>query len=143
MTTTLLRVALAAALASSLALAACGDGKPKPSEVAYGDIKAKAADADALKASFSKDYTGKHVVWSGKVVESKQEHGDDFAIITKLYVDMDGGPADVSFKVLPSEAEALKAGDEVKFKGTITEYKLTDGQIVIELAGAKLIQEKS
>lgn len=142
MTTTLFRAFAAAAVIGTIALAGCGDGKPKVSEIAYKDIKAMTADEARMKANFSKEVAGKYIVWSGKVVESKEEAGDDFAIITKLYVDMDGdgSAADVSLKVLPGEAKALKAGADVKFRGTITEYRLTGDQLLILLEGARLLK---
>lgn len=142
MISTFTRIAAAATVMAALALAGCGDGKPKTSEIAFTDIKAMTADEAKMKANFSKEVAGKYIVWDGKVVESKEEAGDDFAIITKLYVDMDGdgSAADVALKVLPGEAKALKKGDPVKIGGTITEYSLLNGQILIQLEGSKLIK---
>jgi hypothetical protein len=113
-------------LALSL-LAACGE--PKVSNLTYASVRAAAEGKDeAAFRNYFKDIKGQRVAWSGRVVEVKTEHGDEFVEITLLEVDVDGlaggtTDADVLFPVSASFAEGMVAGSEVAFTGSIEDFE--------------------
>jgi hypothetical protein len=79
-----LNLVLIAGLAS-----ACGE--PEVSNLTYAEIRDAAQGKDAAAyRSYFRDIKGKRVAWSGRVVEIKTEHGDEFVEVSALVVDLDG-----------------------------------------------------
>ena len=68
---------------------ACGE--PEVSSLTYDDVSkaAQGRDAAAYRSYFA-DIRGQRVAWSGRVVEVKTEHGDEFMEVGVLVVDLDG-----------------------------------------------------
>ena len=112
--------------AGLLGLAACGEAEV--SNVSYEQVRqaAAAGDQDSFRRFFS-DLRGQRVGWSGRVVEVKKEHGDDYAEINLLLVDLDGEQGgttdgDASFRISAAMAEEMFPGREVKLTGRIEDY---------------------
>jgi hypothetical protein len=107
-------------------LAACGEAEV--SDVSYAQVRQAAAsgDQDSFRRFFS-DLRGQRVGWSGRVVEVTKEHGDDYAEIHLLLVDLDGEQGgttdgDASFRISAALAEEMFPGREVKLTGRIEDY---------------------
>jgi hypothetical protein len=112
--------------AGLLGLAACGEAEV--SDVSYAQVRQAAAsgDQESFRQFFS-ELRGERVGWSGRVVEVKQEHGDDYAEIHTLLVDLDGEQGgttdgDASFRISAAMAEEMFPGREVKLTGRIEDY---------------------
>jgi hypothetical protein len=90
---------------------------------------AQGKDGTAYRSAF-KDFNGKRVAWSGRVVEAKTEHGDEFAEIGVLVVDLDGdGPEeDAVLQVPTSTAGEMTPGREVKFTGLLRDFEWANGR---------------
>jgi hypothetical protein len=114
-----------------------GDGAAD-TEVDYNEVQeAQAMGPEDFKARFE-EFRGKRVQWSGTVVESMREFGDDYVEIGTLLVDMDMGveglpEADVAFEIKPSQIEQFSGGDPVDFTGVIREYRTEKGNILLRL----------
>ena len=123
-------------LALSL-LAACGE--PKVSNLSYATVSAAAKGRDeASFRSWFKDIKGQRVAWSGRVVEVRKEHGEEFVELFLLAVDVDGlnggtTDPDVVFPVSASLANNLAAGSEVSFTGSIEEFDWVNRRPVLRL----------
>ena len=114
-----LSLALIAGLTS-----ACGE--PEVSNLTYVEVRDAAHGKDAAAyRSYFKDIKGKRVAWSGRVVEVKTEHGDEFVEISALVVDLDDAAPeeDAVFQVSASTAEDMVAGREVKFTALIQDFE--------------------
>jgi hypothetical protein len=121
-----LRHLSAICLASGL-VTACG--KPEVSNLSYASVSAAAKDRDeAGFRGYFENIKGQRVAWSGRVVEVKKEHGDEFVESTVLEADvdgLDGGTTDpeVVFPASASFAEGVATGREVKFSGSIDDFE--------------------
>ena len=120
-----------------LLLAAC-DGAEAPSNIMYPDVRA-AMDSDA--AAFEV-YKGKTVRWTGQVVESRRQFGDDYIEEGLLLIDMDAPrdeagqelEPDLSLLIPPSKVPKLTPGQPVTFVGVIREIQRSDrGRRVLRL----------
>jgi hypothetical protein len=123
-------------LALSL-LAACGE--PKVSNLSYATVSVAAKGRDeASFRSWFKDIKGQRVAWSGRVVEVRKEHGEEFVELFLLAVDVDGlnggtTDPDVVFPVSASLANNLAAGSEVSFTGSIEDFDWVNRRPVLRL----------
>ena len=124
-----LSLAVVAGLAS-----ACGE--PEVSNLTYAEVSegAQGKDAAAYRSYFG-DIKGQRVAWSGRVVEAKTEHGDEFVEVGVLVVDLDGAAPeeDAILQVSVSTAEEMTAGQDVKFTGLIREFQWADRRPVLRL----------
>ena len=107
-------------------LGACGDAEV--SDVSYAQIRqaAESGDQESFRQFFS-ELRGERVGWSGRVVDVKQEHGDDYAEINLLLVDLDGEHGgttdpDATFRISAALAEEMVPGREVKLTGRLEDY---------------------
>lgn len=115
---------------NALLLATC-DGAEEPSNIVYPDVRA-AMDGDA--AAFEA-YKGKTVRWTGQVVESRRQFGDDYIEEGLLLVDMDAPrdaaeqepEPDLSLLIPPSKVPDLTPGQPVTFVGVIREIQRSGG----------------
>jgi len=132
----------------STLLSACGDDKPAVSEVPFADVR-KAMDAgEESFRSYSKDISGKTVVWSGVVTETVREHGDDYIEIGFMLVDFDaagaGSPAaDVIFEIKPSQIDEFQPGDNVTVVGVVRELEKRGNATLLKLEMKDLDKSKS
>ena len=126
------------AIGLALALAAAC-GQPKVSNLSYATVAAAAKGRDeAAFRSWFQDIKGQRVAWSGRVVEVRKEHGEEFVELTTLAVDLDGlnggtTDPDVVFPVSASLANGLIAGSEVRFTGSIEDFDWVDRRPVLRL----------
>ena len=124
-----LSLAVIAALAS-----ACGE--PEVSNLTYAEVReaAQGKDAAAYRSYFS-DIKGQRVAWSGRVVEAKTEHGDEFAELGVLVVDLDGAAPeeDALLQVAVSTAEEMAPGQDVKFTGLIQDFEWANQRPILRL----------
>jgi hypothetical protein len=122
-------LALVAGVAS-----ACGE--PEVSNLTYAEVRDAAQGKDAAAyRSYFKDVKGKRVAWSGRVVEVKTEHGDEFVEVSALVVDLDGAAPeeDAVFQVSASTAEDMAAGREVKFTGLLQDFEWANQRPLLRL----------
>ena len=123
-------------LALALALVACGE--EPVSEVSIEGLlqQAAAGDIAAFKAAFD-EVKGEKIAWTGAVVESQRQFGDEFVEEGLLVVDVDpaGTPpvAETRFKIPPSRINDFKPGQTVKFTAIIREFDLTGGPLMLTL----------
>ena len=123
MTHPYLRAVLAGLLGG---LAACGESEV--SDLSYAEVRQAATSGD--EASFRKVFSalrGQRVGWRGRVVEVAREHGDEFAEINLLLVDLDGEQGgttdpDASFRISAATAEEMFPGREVVLIGRLEDY---------------------
>jgi hypothetical protein len=126
------------AIGLALSLVA-GCGEPKVSNLSYASVRAAAEGKDETAfRSYFKDIKGQRVAWSGRVVEVKTEHGDEFVEVTLLEVDVDGldggtTDPDVVFPVSASFAEGMVAGSEVAFTGSIEDFEWVNRRPLLRL----------
>ena len=122
-------LALVAGLAS-----ACDE--PEVSNLTYAEVSEAAQGKDAAAyRSYFKEIKGQRVAWSGRVVEVKTEHGDEFVEVSALVVDLDGAaPAeDAVFQVSASTAEDMAPGQDVKFTGLLQDFEWTNQRPLLRL----------
>ncbi len=118
-------------------VAACGE--PKVSNLSYATVSAAAKGRDeAAFRGWFKDIKGQRVAWSGRVVEVRKEHGDEYVELTLVEVDVDGlaggtTDADVEFPVSASLAARLISGSEITFTGSIEDFDWVDRRPVLRL----------
>jgi hypothetical protein len=122
---------------SSLLLATC-DGAEEPSNIVYPDVRA-AMNGDT--AAFDA-YKGETVRWSGQVVESRRQFGDDYVEEGVLLVDMDAPrdaagqkpEPDLSLLIPPSKVPELTPGQPITFVAVIREIeKRSRGEPLLRL----------
>ena len=113
---------------------ACGE--PEVSSLTYDDVSkaAQGRDAAAYRSYFA-DIRGQRVAWSGRVVEVKTEHGDEFLEVGVLVVDLDGVPPeeDAILQVSASTAEDMAVGQQVNFTGLIRDFEWTKQRPLLRL----------
>ena len=121
-------LALIAAVAS-----ACGE--PELSNLTYAEVRDAAQGKDAAAYNYFRDIKGKRVAWSGRVVEVKTEHGDEFVEISAPVVDLDGAAPedDAVFQVSASTAEGMAARREVKFTGLLQDFEWANRRPLLRL----------
>lgn len=113
-------------VAGLFGLAACGEAEV--ADVSYAQVRQAAESGDqASFRQFFSELRGQRVGWSGRVVEVTKEHGDDYAEIHLLLVDLDGEQGgttdgDASFRISAALAEEMFPGREVKLTGRIEDY---------------------
>ena len=115
-------------------VSACGE--PEVSNLTYAEVRDAAQGKDAAAyRSYFKDIRGQRVAWSGRVVEVKTEHGDEFVEISALVVDLDGAAPeeDAVFQVSASTAEDMAAGREVKFTGLLQDFEWANRRPLLRL----------
>jgi hypothetical protein len=123
-------------------LAACGEAEV--ANVSYAEVReAAAAGDDASFREYFRNLRGQRVAWSGRVVEVTKEHGDDYAEINLLLVDLDGeaggsGEGDASYRVSAATAEAMAPGREVKLTGRIEDYDWDPKGPLLRLEGQQV-----
>jgi hypothetical protein len=123
-------------------LAACGEAEV--ANVSYAEVREAAAAGDeASFREYFRNLRGRRVAWSGRVVEVTKEHGDDYAEINLLLVDLDGeaggsGEVDASYRVSAATAEAMVPGCEVKFTGRIEDYDWSARGPLLRLEGQQV-----
>lgn len=93
--------------------------------------------------SYFQTIRGQKVQWSGRVVETTREFGDDYAEFGWMHVDMDdegqGRPGkEVMFVIKPSQIKEFAPGQSVSFAGIIEDYTSEDGNIVLKLEVKKV-----
>ncbi|MFO7642191.1 MAG: hypothetical protein R6X17_13285, partial [Candidatus Competibacteraceae bacterium] len=93
--------------------------------------------------SYFQTIRGQNVQWSGRVVETTREFGDDYAEFGWMHVDMDtegqGQPGkDIMFVIKPSQIKEFTPGQSVSFAGVIEEYAAEGGNIVLKLEVKKV-----
>jgi starvation-inducible outer membrane lipoprotein len=110
---------------------ACGE--PEVSDLTYAEVRDAAQGKDA--AAYRITFRGKRVAWSGRVVEVKTEHGDDFVEISTLVVDLDGAAPeeDAILQVSASTAEDKAPGQEVTFTALIQNFEWQDQRPLLRL----------
>jgi hypothetical protein len=124
-----LNLVLIAGLAS-----ACGE--PEVSSLTYAEVRDAAQGKDAAAyRSYFRDVKGQRVAWSGRVVEVKTEHGDEFVEVSALVVDLDGAApeSDAVFQVSASTAEDMAPGREIKFTGLLQDYQWANQRPLLRL----------
>lgn len=128
-------------LASGLGLAViagalCACGEPEVSNLTYAEVSeaAQGKDAAAFRTYFA-DVRGQRVAWNGRVVQARTEHGDEFAELGILEVDLDGAAPerDAILQVPVSTAREATAGQEVRFIGIVREFEWTNRGPVLRL----------
>jgi hypothetical protein len=123
-------------------LAACGEAEV--ANVSYAEVREAAAAGDeASFREYFRNLRGRRVAWSGRVVEVTKEHGDDYAEINLLLVDLDGeagdsGEVDASYRVSAATAEAMARGREVKLTGRIEDYDWSAKGPLLRLEGQQV-----
>ena len=113
---------------------ACGE--PEVSKLTYAEVRDAAQGKDAAAyRSYFRDIKGKRVAWSGRVVEVKTEHGDEFVEVSALVVDLDGAAPeeDAVFQVSASTAEDMAVGREVKFTGLLQDFEWANQRPLLRL----------
>ncbi|HLT00558.1 MAG TPA: hypothetical protein VK001_00175 [Geminicoccaceae bacterium] len=110
--------------------------EPEISKLTYAEVSeaAKGKDAAAFRSYFA-DLRGQRVAWSGRVVDARTEHGDEFAELGILEVDLDGAAPeeDAILQVSVSTAREATPGQEVRFTGIIREFEWTNRRPVLRL----------
>ena len=113
---------------------ACGE--PEVSNLTYAEVRdaAQGKDAAAYRHYFQ-DLKGKRVAWSGRVVEVRTEHGDEFAEIGALVLDLDGiaPEADAVLQVPVATAEDMAPGRTVKFTGELQDVEWANQRPLLRL----------
>jgi hypothetical protein len=118
---------------------ACGE--PEVSNLTYAEVRDAAQGKDAAAyRSYFKDLKGKRVAWSGRVVEVRTEHGDEFAEIGALLLDLDGvaPEADAVLQVSVATAEDMAPGRTVKFTGTLQDVEWTNQRPLLRLEAKEI-----
>lgn len=118
----------------------CGDSGTKVDAptIAFASIRDAMAQGPDGFQSYFQTIRGQKVQWSGKVVETTREFGDDYAEFGWMHVDMDedgqGQPGkDVMFIIKPSQIKSFTPGQTVTFAGAIDEYTSEGDSIVLKL----------
>ena len=115
-------------------VSACDE--PEVSNLTYAEVRDAAQDKDAAAyRSYFRDIRGTRVAWSGRVVEVKTEHGDEFVEVNALVVDLDGAKPDEDavFPVSASTAEDMAPGREVKFTGLLQDFEWANRHPLLRL----------
>jgi hypothetical protein len=113
---------------------ACGE--PEVSNLTYAEVRDAAQGKDAAAyRSYFRNIKGQRVAWSGRVVEVKTEHGDEFVEISALVVNLDSAAPedDAVFQVSASTAEDMASGREVKFTGSLQDFEWADQRPLLRL----------
>lgn len=122
----------------------CGDNGTKADTeadaptISFSSIRdAMGQGSEAFQSHFQA-IRGQKVRWSGRVVETTREFGDDYAEFGWMHVDMDedgqGQPGkDVMFIIKPSQIKSFTPGQTVTFAGAIDEYTSEGDSIVLKL----------
>ena len=129
------RFASGLSLAVVAGLASACDA-PEVSNLTYAEVREAAQGKDAAGyRSYFEEIKGKRVAWSGRVVEVRTEHGDEFVEVNALVVDLDGAAPeeDAVFQVSASTAEEMAAGREVKFTGSIADFDWANRRPLLRL----------
>jgi hypothetical protein len=115
-------------------ITACGE--PEVSNLTYAEVRDAALGRDAASyGTYFRDIRGQRVAWSGRVVEIKTEHGDEFVEITLLVIDLDGAAPeeDAVLQVSSSTAEDTAAGREVRFTGLLQDFEWANRRPLLRL----------
>jgi hypothetical protein len=123
-------------------LAACGEAEV--SDLSYAEVRQAARSGD--EASFRKAFSevrGQRVGWRGRVVEVAREHGDEFAEINLLLVDLDGEQGgttdpDASYRISAATAEEMVPGREVVLIGRLEDYDWSAEGPLLRLEGQRV-----
>jgi hypothetical protein len=105
--------------------------------------EAAAAGDEASFHEYFWNLRGQRVAWSGRLVEVTKEHGDDYAEINLLLVDLDGeaggsGEGDASYRVSAATAEAVVPGCEAKLTGRIEDCDWSAKGPLLRLEGQQV-----
>ena len=119
-------VGIAIGIVAGLGLAACGD--EPASDIQVVEVRdAMNGDPAAFETYFD-GIKGKTVKWSGRVVESIRQHGDDYIEEGVLTVDLDAEgegtkAADAKLDIKPSQIDSFKPDQPVTFVAVIREFE--------------------
>jgi hypothetical protein len=121
---------------AGLGLAACDGGNETVSELAVVEVRqAMNGDPAAFETYFA-SIKGQKVKWSGRVVESVRQFGDDYIEEGVLLVDLDPEgqsteATDARFEISPSQIDSFKPDQPVTFIAVIREFEPSpDGPIL-------------
>lgn len=119
-----------------LGLAACDGGSDTVSDLQVSEVRdAMNGDPAAFETYFA-SIKGQKVKWSGRVVESIRQFGDDYIEEGSLLVDLDPEgqgtkSADAKFPIKPSQIDSFDPDQPVTFVAIIREFeKGPDGPIL-------------
>jgi hypothetical protein len=136
---------VAAWLLTALVVPGCGDSGTEVDTptLPFAAVRDAMAQGPEAFQSHFQTLRGQKVQWSGRVVETTREFGDDYAEFGWMHVDMDdegqGQPGkDVMFIIKPSQIKAFNPDQTITFAGTINEYTAEDGHIVLKLEVKKV-----
>ncbi len=119
---------MAIGIVAGLGLAACDGGDQPVSELQVVDVRnAMNGDPAAFETYFA-DIKGQRVKWSGRVVESIRQFGDDYIEEGILVVDLDAEgqgskAADARLPIKPSQIDSFQPDQPVTFVAIIREYE--------------------
>ena len=130
-------VVLAILLCGVLGLTACGDGG-EVSDIQFSDIRVAMDGDEAAFITYFDTIKGKSVRWTGQVVESIRQYGDDYIEEGVLTVDMDSpgqgtGAADVRFSIPVSKIDTFEPGQPVTYVAVIREFEQGDNGPILKL----------
>lgn len=127
-------------LVAGLGLVACDDGNETVSDLQVVEVRDAMNGDPAAFETYFQGIKGQKVKWSGRVVESIRQFGDDYIEEGLLLVDLDADgqgtkAADAKFQIKPSQIDSFKPDQPVTFVGVIREFeKGPDGPVLkIEL----------
>lgn len=136
---------MVACVLAALVAQGCGDNGTKADAptIPFASIRDAMGQGPEAFQNYFQTIRGQKVQWSGRVVETTREFGDDYAEFGWMHVDMDaegqGQPGkDVMFVIKPSQIKEFTPGQSVRFAGAIEEYTAEDGKIVLKLEVSKV-----
>ncbi len=127
---------IAMGLVAGLGLAACDGGNETVSDLQVVEVRDAMNGDPAAFETYFEGIKGQKVKWSGRVVESIRQFGDDYIEEGVLVVDLDADgqgtkAADAKFPIKPSQIDSFKPDQPVTFVGIIREYeKSPDGPVL-------------
>lgn len=131
---------MATCVLTALVAQGCGDSGTKVDTptIPFASVQEAMAQGPEAFQNHFQTLRGQKVQWSGRVVETTREFGDDYAEFGWMHVDMDeegqGQPGkDVMFIIKPSQIKNFTPGQTVSFAGVIDEYTAEGGDIVLKL----------
>lgn len=128
--------AIAIGVMAGLGLAACDGGNEPVSALQVVEVRDAMNGEPAAFETYFEGIKGQTVKWSGRVVESVRQFGDDYIEEGLLLVDLDADgqvtkAADAVFMIKPSQIDSFKPDQPVTFVAVIREFeKGQDGPVL-------------
>lgn len=131
-------IGLVTSIIAGLGLAACDGGNETVSELQVVEVRDAMNGEPAAFETYFAGIKGQKVKWSGRVVESIRQFGDDYIEEGILVVDLDAEgqgtkAADAKFTIKPSQIDSFKPDQPVTFVAVIREFEQSPDGPVLKL----------